>query len=136
MNYSSYSYVLNKLNLVLGKQKPQVSIKYSKINYTIVYLLYKIGCLNNFVIYTKKIQNVYQKLIYFSIFFYKNSPFFKQIKLISSSSKKHTITYKALKIINQSIGSSILLISTSHGLMTHRQALNVKLGGLLIAVLN
>ena len=136
LNYSSYSYVINHINLTLGQKKPQTTIKYSKKNFKLIYLFYKLGCINNFFIHTTKHNSYIIKYLTFSIFFYKNSPFFKQIKLISSLSKKHTITYKALKIINQSIGTSILILSTTKGLLTHNEALKLKIGGLILAVLN
>ena len=136
MNYSSYSYVINHVNLTLGSKKPQTTIKYSTKNYSLIYLLYKLGCINNFYIHSTKKKNLLLKYLTFSIFFYKNSPFFKQIKLVSSLSKKHTITYQSLKILNQSLGNSFLILSTVQGLLTHQEALLKKIGGLILAEIN
>lgn len=134
--YNSYQYTLNHVNFTLGKKIPQTTIIHTRRSHQIVYLLYKLGCINNFYTHSRDIKKFKRSFLTFSIFFYKNSPFFKSIRTVSSPARKHTITYNALKIINQSIGSSILLLSTTQGLLTHNDAMERKIGGLILAVMN
>jgi len=136
IHYNSYQYTVNHVNLTLGKKIPQTTILYTRRSHQIIYLLYKLGCVNNFYIHSTSVNNLKNKYLTFSIFFYKNSPFFKSLRVVSSPSKRHTITYGALKIASQSLGNSILLLSTTEGLLTHKDALYLKIGGLIIAVLN
>ena len=71
-----------------------------------------------------------------SPFIYKKSSFFKSIKLISTPSKIFTVKLKALLIIQKSLGGSILLLETSKGIITHKEALNLKIGGKLLCTLS
>lgn len=69
-------------------------------------------------------------------FFYKNTPHYKNIRYVSTPSKKHIISLQALLILTSSIRASILILSTSYGLMTHTEALRLKTGGIIMCVLN
>lgn len=132
MAYNSHSYVINHVNLTLGNKIPQTTILYTKTTHKLIYFFYKLGCINNFFIHNR----AGKAYISFSVLFYKNSPFFKSVRLVSSPARRHTITYRALRIANQSLGSSILILSTTQGLLTHQDALKLQLGGLVLAVLN
>ncbi len=134
--YNAISYTINHVNLSLGSKCPQTTIIHTKNTHKVIYLLYKLGCINNFVLHSKVKGRRLQKYVTFSIFFFKNTPFFKSLRLVSSPSKKHTVTYSGLRIIQQSLGASVLLISSVHGLITHEKALKLKIGGLIVAVLN
>ena len=136
ISYDSYYYSLNHINLTIGKKIPQTTITYTKKTHQIIYLFYKLGCVNNFFIHFNSYGVQPVKLITFSIFFYKNSPFFKSVRLISSPARKYSITYKALKIASQSLGMSILVISTNKGLLTHHDALRARVGGFILAIIN
>jgi len=91
-------------------------------------LFLKIGLINSFFIIKKK--NFYY--IKYSMFFYKNTTFFKKIKQLSSQSRKFTISYKALLVINRCIKSSIFILETSYGILTHKEALKKHTGGFLL----
>lgn len=134
--YNSFSYTINHVNLTLGKKCPQTTIINTKNSHKIIYLLYKLGCINNFVIHSTLKKNKVRQFITFSIFFYKNTPFFKSLRLVSSPARRHTITYKGLSILKQSIGTSVIILSTTKGIITHEEALNFKIGGLILAILN
>jgi len=125
-------YVLNHYNILNISKQHVVKILYTKKVLRIIKLFYKIGLINNYFIYKKK-HFFYLK---FSLFFYKNTVFFKNIKIISTSTKKHYITYKTLKLLNFFLKSSILILSTSLGILTHNQALKNKIGGLLLFLIN
>jgi ribosomal protein S8 len=71
-----------------------------------------------------------------SIPFYRNTPFFKSIRLISTPSKKHQISLKSLSLLNKTLKASILILSTNKGIITHHDALKFKVGGLALCVVH
>jgi len=131
--YEPNSYVINHVNLALSKKTLNTSIVLTKKTMSIVKILHKIGCIHKYYVLRKLCLNgKYRLSIRFSVFFYKNKPFFKGVKLISTGSRKFTITYKALKLVSKLLKSSTLILSTSMGVITHREALMFRIGGLVI----
>jgi len=62
--------------------------------------------------------------------YYKNNPVINSLKVISKPSRR--IYFSKEEIIqwkNQSNKFDVLLISTNKGILTHQEALNLKLGG-------
>jgi ribosomal protein S8 len=66
--------------------------------------------------------------------FFKNTPFFKSLRLLSTPSKKHTTTLKGLRLINLSIKSSVIILSTPYGIIDHREALRIGTGGAILCI--
>jgi ribosomal protein S8 len=94
----------------------------------------KIGLLNSYYIYTLK--NTRFKKIKVSPLFYKDSSFFKKVKLVSTPSKTFSINLNSLRIVAHSLGTTIVILETSRGLLTHKEALNQKIGGRILFVIN
>lgn len=138
IRYNSYAYVINHLNLAMSRKKLSIKIKYTKKNLELVKVLHKIGYLNNFsVSTTRDIDSLRSKqslYIYMSPSFFKNTPFFKSLRLVSTPSKKHFTTLKALSTINKTLKSSVLIISTSNGLIDHKEAMRIKTGGTILCI--
>ena len=84
----------------------------------------------------KRKKNLTLPYIILTIPFFKQKPFFKSIKLISTSSKKYNISLKALKLISNSLRSSFAILSTPYGVITHTEAIRLKTGGLLLCVVH
>ena len=91
------------------------------------------GCVLYFAPRTFDIKKRY---LLFTPYFYKQTSFFKYIRLISTISKKFTVTFKALTIINKSLKNSLLLIETSKGIISHKEALRLRVGGLILCILS
>ena len=127
----NYSYLISSLNIIISKKSRFIKIKSNLKLLKLIMVLKKLGLINSFIILNYKIN-----LIKISPFFYKNTTFFKLIKLISASSKKFSIRLKALKLINFSLGEAILLIETSKGILTHKEAIRLNTGGFLLCVLS
>jgi ribosomal protein S8 len=88
----------------------------------------KLGLIKSFFILTnKKI-----KFLKICFFFYKNLPILNYIKLISTSSKIFTISYISLRLLSKKTKNSLFLLSTSKGLIAHRDALKIKIGGKIL----
>jgi len=132
--FDSNNYIVNHYNIINTYKNYKIKIIYTRKLLELVQIFYKIGLINNYFIlkplsFSKKLH------IIFSVFFYKNTVFFKNIKLLSTVSKKHYITYRGLKLLNFYIKNSVIIISTSQGLLTHKTALKNKIGGLLLILI-
>ena len=96
-------------------------------------MLHKVGAIKNYIT-IKTQQNKYK--IIFSPSFYKNTPNYKNIRYVSTPSKKHTVSLRALRMLHTALKASILILSTSYGLVTHTEAIKLKVGGIIICVLS
>jgi len=77
----------------------------------------------------KKNKNIYIKVY---VYYYKNKPVCSSFKLISKPSKLFNISYKSLRLLDKKSGSSVFIISTSKGLLSHKDAIKNKLTGNLV----
>jgi ribosomal protein S8 len=71
----------------------------------------------------------------FTVFFYKNTPYYQGIRLVSTLSKKFYISLTALNKLVRLSQSSTYLISTPSGIITHREAILRKTGGILLCAI-
>ena len=138
--YNSYAYVVNHLNLAITRKKLKIRLKRTRRTLELVRALSRIGYLSNYTITrsssVKNLQQVpsFSDWIYINSTFYKHTSFFKGLRLVSTPSKKHTVTLKALQVINLSIKSSLLILSTPYGIIDHKEALRIKTGGIILCV--
>ena len=107
------------------------SIKYSNKVFRVILTLYNCGVISNFVILRKN-----KIFIKFTSFFFKNSSFFKKIKPVSTPSKSFFIKKSTIKLIHKTLKSSIIILSTTKGLLTTKDALNLGVGGKITYVIN
>ncbi len=148
--YNTYAYVINHINIALSKKQFYSSIIFTKNSLLLIKALYKTSYINNYII-TKNNNLVNAKLtkqngfgikklnrtrIKFSILYFKNKSFFKSIRLISTPSRRHTITLRALKLASLSMKSSIILLSTNKGIIDHNEAIRLRVGGTILCVLS
>ena len=76
-----------------------------------------------------------KKLIKISPFIYKKTPFFKNIRLVSTHSKVFTIKLPTLRVVQKSLGQAIMVLETSKGLLTHTEALKLNVSGRILCVI-
>lgn len=141
MRYNSYAYVVNHLNLAISRKKLRIKLKYTRKTHQLVKTLFTIGYISNYIVITEgsnssNITDNFNKKtwMYINTVFYKQTPFFKSLRLVSTPSKKHTTTLKALKVINLSIKSSVVILSTPYGIIDHREALRIGTGGTILCI--
>ena len=130
------SYVQNHIHFALAQKNPYSKIIYTKKIFTIVKMLSEIGCINKFLLISSNTNNPNKYNILLTILFYNNIPFFSSFRLLSTPTKKFTITHTALKTLSPSLGLSTIILSTSAGLITHKQALKKSIGGLLLFIVS
>lgn len=129
---NSYAFLTNHINLAISSKKRWVKFKCTKKILRLLFIFKKLGLIYSYVLLKVFNNNVLVKV---SPFFYRGSAFFKKIRLISTSSKKFYVNLKTLKIISTSLNDSILILSTSRGLITHKEALKLHLGGTMLFLL-
>lgn len=124
------AHIQNQISFATSQINPITQINHSKYNLNIVKILNKVGLIHRFYI------NNFSKSIYITLFYYNYIPFFKSFRILSTSTKVYNISYKALKLMSLSIGTSTLIISSSKGLITHQNALKYKIGGKLLFLIS
>ena len=130
MNLNLLSCLLNNLYSANLNLKQNIIINYNKLNYEILTILKKENYINSFYLilntdFTKiKINLNYKGK-------WQKKPLISLIKKINLetylSYKKLYNTYKILKY-NQ----GLMLLSTTYGILSHKDALNLKIGGKLL----
>lgn len=115
---------------MLASKSKYVVIKYNKKILNLLYILNKVGYLNSFIILSKS-----KKLIKLSPFFFRKTVFFKKVRLISTSTKYFSIKLNSLKLLSTSLGGTLLILETSSGLITHKEALKKNISGKLLCIL-
>lgn len=125
------SYLINHVNIALSRKYLKTTIRVKRGLFKLIKILYKIGVLKNFIIFTNHLI-----LCRFSIFFYKNKSFYKAIRLITTGAKKFYISLNALHKLTLTSKSSVYILSTPKGLLTHTEALKLGSGGVLLMVVS
>lgn len=115
---------INLIKVSILKNKKGFIIKNNNKNINILKVFLKIN-----IIKFIKIKNDY---IIVYINYINNKPVFKNIENMFKPSNKNYISLKELKKINEK-HNWIFLISTNKGIINSLDAINLKIGGLLIA---
>lgn len=111
-----------------AQKKVSLNILYSRKAVILLKVLHNLGCISNFYFYKNK-----NKLIKIFPVYYKRLSMSKNINILSTPSRTFFVSYKALLLLNKKTGSSIYLLSTSKGVISHKTAISLKIGGVLVA---
>ena len=136
IRYNSNAYVTNHVNLLITNKKGKIKMVLTRKTYSLLKALHKVGCINRFLVTRSTFKGVDKRHVIMSALFYKNVPFFSNVRLVSTPSKRHTVSLRALRVISQSLRTSVLILSTSHGLLDHNEAIQRSTGGLIVAVVS
>lgn len=132
--YYSHAYVINHVNILLSRKQKCVQIVLTKKTLRLIRSFYKNSIVKNFIIIEKTINQKKKRFIRFSGLFYRNESYFKGVRLVSTPSRKHTISVKGLKTLKKISGTSLIILETSRGLISHIDALKLNVGGLILCV--
>ena len=123
MNHSVSDFIIRIKNGALAKRK-EIELPYSNINLAIGKVLKKEGFLDE----VKESKNGNQKSIKATISYEKRQPILNDVKIVSKPSLR---VYKASKDISdiEKRGRHRVVISTSQGVMSGKEAKNKGLGG-------
>ena len=141
--YDSNAYIANHYNLLVTSKNHSKTIPSTKKNLKLIKALFNVGAINHYTIIksnrgatTLLKKNMVKFFIKFSIFHFKNSPFYKTIRLVTTQSKTFSITLDTIKLITPLFKTSVFILSTPLGLLTHTEALKLGTGGLILYILN
>lgn len=129
MYTNSFINTLNIVNINYNAKKLSFLYKYTKKNLIILKFFKKNKIIDDFTILKKK-----NKLVFFiKLLYYKNLKIIKNFKLYTKKSHYFFISLKALKLLNKRSGSSLFVISSSFGYLTHLEAISLNKSGFLVA---
>jgi ribosomal protein S8 len=136
--YNMYAYVINHVNLLLSKRSGVAALLHTRKTIALVTALRAAGCIDKVLVVSRNTPRLrrQRRTIRFTVLLYKGSPFYKGVRLVSSPSRKHTISLKGLRLVTTALGCSTLLLSTTRGIVTHHQALAWGIGGLVLCVVS
>jgi len=116
--------------MAASQKKLALLIVYSRKAILFLKLLYSIGAIQNYYLLKDTTQD--RTLIKIYVTYYKKQPLTKHFRLISRPSRTFHISYAALRILQKRTYSSVYFLSTSMGLITHHNALRLRIGGVLV----
>lgn len=122
------SYILNLININKLRKNLYFFLLFTVKNYQFVKILKKFNVIHDFRL-IKKNKFVYIKI---TLFFYKNNIVCYNFKIITRPSKIFNISYNSLVLLSKKTNSSIFLISTSKGILSHKEAILQKKGGMVL----
>ena len=134
MPYYTNAYVINHLNILLSRKQKFVQIFLTKKTLRLVRVFYRNDVIKNYIIIEKTVKNRKVKFIRFSALFFKNESYFKGARVVSTPSNRHTISLKGLKTLKKISGTSLIMLETSRGIISHLDALKFGVGGLILCV--
>lgn len=126
MVFDSLAFMFSLINNASLSNQSDVSVPTSKKNLRILMVLYKEGIIRGFVINKKKIIIQIKYTTGGSI-----KPVVKKLKMISTNGRVVFVSVKVLSMLAHH--NEILLISTSKGILTTKEALQLNVGGIVLA---
>ena len=123
----NYIYVLNHLKINIAQKNYYFDLKVVPNAKQMLQILYSLGIIRRFYRLHSTWYRVYPA-------WRSSTSAYKRIKVYSHTKNPLLIKLKALKILKHNVGGSNLVLNTTRGIITHQQALKLKLGGHLICI--
>lgn len=128
MNSKTNSTLTSNINLAFSRRSINNKFRFTNNSYYVLKCLRSLGLINSLsLIFIKGIR-----YIRFSLFLYKSNSFFYKIKNVSTSTKRYYTSLKSLQLMNTYLKASTVLLSTPRGILTHREALKLRVGGVIL----
>ncbi|OGY62805.1 MAG: 30S ribosomal protein S8 [Candidatus Harrisonbacteria bacterium RIFCSPHIGHO2_01_FULL_44_13] len=118
-----YTNVLTQLKNAQQAKKERIRVPYSKMDMAVLEVLAKSGYLSE----ASKKGRLPKRIIEIKLKYEDGKGVISGIKFVSKPSRKLYVGYKELRPVKQGYGLAV--ISTSKGIMTAKEARNMKLGG-------
>ena len=123
-----YAYTISHLKIAISRKTFFFTLHLTKATYNLLLIYKKLNIIRRIIIINKvlcKVYPTYSKnllpIINFKNYYRLSNPIY--------------INLKALKLINLTTYKSLLILDTSFGIITHKEALSYKTGGTLITIL-
>lgn len=127
-NYT-FSYVLNMININKSRKLLHFDLLFTNKTIIIIKLLNRLNYLFRYEIFKNKNKTI---LIRVYLTYSNNTNVGKNFKIISKPSHKFYISLASISLLQKRTGDSVFIISTSQGLLTHKEAFNKNIGGLVL----
>lgn len=122
------AYLINLININKLRKNLNFKVIYTKKNILFLNFFKKFNIIYKYTIIRKN------ELTYINVYlyYYKNMTTCSHFKLITKPSQRFSISYKALRLLQKKSGTSIFILSTPFGIMSHHEALKKNTTGLVI----
>lgn len=127
--YNYYvSYLVNHIKLNSARKNLKFILPYTKKSFLFLNFLKHINYIYKFKIFLK--DNKLNFLIF--LYYFNQLSLVKNFKILSKPSKSYFVTLKSLILLSKRTHSSIFILSTSKGFLTHKEAIKKKIGGIML----
>ena len=127
MILNSYTYFLNQLKVTSSQKKLYFDVRITTKTRTLASLLVRLNVIRRFHILNREVYRVYPAYTRFR-------KYTRPIKGFTRSNGRHRFKLQTLQVLNLNTPNTYYILETTQGLMTHKEALRLKLGGLLLLV--
>ena len=123
--YLRLSLLISRINLAKAQRIDSFKVMNTKVSFAFLNKLEKLGIIRGFEVEEDKLL-VYMKYVE------KRVPFI-HIQLICKSSRRSSIRMRKLLKVMDRYGSSIFIISTGYGFLSHTECITLKCSGEIVA---
>ena len=127
MILNSYTYFLNQLKVTSSQKKLYFDVRITTKTRTLASLLVRLNVIRRFHILNREVYRVYPAYTRFR-------KYTRPIKGFTRSNGRHRFKLQTLQVLNLNTPNTYYILETTQGLMTHKEAIRLKLGGLLLLV--
>jgi len=129
MIQNSYSHAINQLKFILARKSLSGTFQYTVKVHNLLKLFKSLNLIRRFYVTQGDKIRLYPS-------YSKRRRVNVQIKLYYKNKTPLRLGYQALRILHMSTGHSYFILETSKGLMTHHEALKLRIGGFLVCFIN
>lgn len=126
MNYVFFS---NHLKIAIAQRNFCFNVHVNEKVLKFIHIFRKLNIIRRLIKLGPKTYRIY-------IPWYNNHPRLKSLKFYSLGAHPLRLSHASLLLLNTHTHNSHIILSTSRGLLTHREALKYHLGGILICIVD
>ena len=116
--------LISRINLAKAQRINSFKIVNSKVNFAVLFKLEELGILRGF--------QVEEESLFVFMKYVKNRVPFTRIWLVGKSSRRAYVTLEKLHYLADKNGSSIFVLSTGYGLLSHSECFALRCSGEII----
>ena len=127
MILNSYTYFLNQLRVTSAQKKLYFDVRTTTKTRALATLLVRLNVIRRFYRLNYEVYRVYPAYTRFR-------KYARPIKGFTRSNGRHRFRLRTLRVLNLNTPNTHYILETNQGLMTHKEALRLRLGGLLLLI--
>ena len=126
------NHLFGKIAANLKKKSLWFDIQYSNINFTLLGIIANAGIISSFIIWNNNNKKQIRVFLKYSNL---ELPLMLPINFYFKSGNKTAVRLKNLKEMQDSLGNTVLVLSTPKGILTHNDCIKYKTGGYLYFII-